>query len=57
MVRVQVGGHPMDFMVDTGEEHSVVTQQTAPSREKKLPSSGPQVPRPTGCFAVPDSAD
>ena len=57
MVRVQVGGHPMDFMVDTGDEHSVVTQQTAPSREKKLPSSGPQVPRPTGCFAVPDSAD
>ena len=46
----------MDFMMDTGAEHSVVTQQTAPSREKKLPSSGPQVPRPAGHSAVPDSA-
>ena len=25
MIRIKVGGHPMDFMVDTGAEHSVVT--------------------------------
>ena len=30
MVRIQVGGHPMDFMLDTGAEHSVVTQDIAP---------------------------
>ena len=23
MIRIKVGGHPMDFMVDTGAEHSV----------------------------------
>ena len=28
--RIQVGGHPMDFMVDTGPEHSVVTQEIVP---------------------------
>ena len=47
----------MDFMVDTGAEHSVVTQQTAPSWEKKLPSSGPQAHRSAGRFAVLDNAD
>ena len=30
MVRIQVGGHPTDFMVDTGLEHSVVTQEIVP---------------------------
>ena len=30
MVRVQVGGHPMDFMMDTGAEYSVVTKQGVP---------------------------
>ena len=30
MVRIQVRGHPMDFIVITGPEHSVVTQQIAP---------------------------
>ena len=30
MIRVQGGGHPMDFMMDTGAEHSVVTQQGVP---------------------------
>ena len=30
MVRIQVGGHPIDFMVDTGAELSVVIQPVAP---------------------------
>ena len=30
MVRIQVGGHPIDFIVDTGAELSVVTQPVAP---------------------------
>ena len=41
-------------MVDTGAELSVVTQPMAPSRGKKPPLLGPQVPKPTGPSAVLD---
>jgi hypothetical protein len=30
MVHMSVGGQPVDFMVDTGAEHSMVTQWVAP---------------------------
>lgn len=30
MVKLQIGGQIIDFMVDTGAEHSVVTQKVAP---------------------------
>lgn len=36
MVRIQVRGDPMVFMVDTGPEHSVVTQQIAPLLGKEI---------------------
>ena len=49
MVRIQVGGHPMDFMLDTGAEHSVVTQDIVPlSGKETITSLGAQAPRPTG---------
>ena len=35
MVRIQVGGHPMEFMVDNGAEHSVVTQEIVPLSGKE----------------------
>ena len=57
MIRIKVGGHPMDFMVDTGTEHSMVTHSMVPSWEKKLPSLRPQVSRPTGRFAVLDNVN
>ena len=34
MVRIQVGGHPIDFMVDTGAKLSVVTTCSSPLRER-----------------------
>jgi hypothetical protein len=27
---MKIGGHPVDLMVDTGTEHSLVTQQMGP---------------------------
>ena len=57
MVRIQVGGHPVDFTVDTGAEHSVVTQEIVPLSGKKLPSSGPQALRAPDQFVVLDNAD
>ena len=54
MVRIQVGGHPIDFMVDTGAELSVVTQPVAPLSGKETPLLGPQVTKPTGPSAVLD---
>lgn len=57
MVRIQVRGDPMVFMVDTGPEHSVVKFPTNSSAwEKKLPSSGPQALRTADNFAVLDNA-
>jgi len=55
MVRIQVGGHPIDFMVDTGAELSVVTQPVAPLSGKETPLLGPQVTKPTGPSAVLDN--
>ena len=49
MVRVKVGGHPVDFMVDTGAEHSVVTQQIAPFSGREVTitrATGAQIRRP-----------
>ena len=49
MVRVKVGGHPVDFMVDTGAEHSVVTQQIAPFSGREVTiirATGAQTRRP-----------
>ena len=54
MVRIQVGGHPIDFMVDTGAELCVVTQPVAPLLGKKPPLLGLQVTKPTGPSAVLD---
>jgi hypothetical protein len=30
MVQIIIGGHPVDLKVDTGTEHSVVTQPVGP---------------------------
>ena len=38
----------MDFMVDTGTEHSVVTQEIAPLLWKETTITGAQAPIPTG---------
>ena len=49
MVRVKVGGHPVDFMVDTGAEHLVVTQQIAPFSGREVTitrATGAQIRRP-----------
>ena len=49
MVRIQVGGHPIDFMVDTGAELSVVTQPVAPLSGKEttiVGATGNQTHRP-----------
>ena len=49
MVRIQVGGHPVDFMVDARAEHSVVTQQVAPFLGKEttiIGATGAQTHRP-----------
>ena len=49
MVRIQVGGHPVDFMVDARAEHSVVTQQVAPFLGKEttiIGATGTQTHRP-----------
>ena len=54
MVRIQVGGHPIDFMVDTGAELCVVTQPVAPQLRKKPPLLGLQVTKPTGPSVVLD---
>ena len=49
MVRIQVRSHPMDFMLDTGAEHSMVTQDIVHiSGKETITSLGAQVPRPTG---------
>jgi hypothetical protein len=34
MVQIKIGGHPADFMVDTGTEHSVVTQSVGSHSNK-----------------------
>lgn len=57
MVRIEVGGHPMDFIVDTSAEHLVVTEQVAPPWERKPLSSGPQVLRPAGTSVILNDAD
>jgi hypothetical protein len=31
---MRIGGHPIDFMVDMGAEHSVVTQPMGPISQK-----------------------
>ncbi|KAK1335248.1 hypothetical protein QTO34_004832 [Cnephaeus nilssonii] len=36
MVRMKIGGQTVDFMVDTGAEHSVVTQKVAPLSGKEV---------------------
>ena len=54
MVRIQVGGHPIDFMVDIGAELSVVTQPMAPLSGKETTIVGAQVTKPTGPSAVLD---
>lgn len=36
MVTLEVGGHSMTFMVDTGAEHSVVTTPVAPLRDRTI---------------------
>ena len=48
MVRIQVGDHPMVFMVDTGAEHSVVTQEIVPLSGKETTIIGAQAPIATG---------
>ena len=48
MVRIQVGGCPMDFMVDTGAEHSEVTQEIEPLSGKEsiiIMGTGTQIGR------------
>jgi hypothetical protein len=34
MVQMKIGGHPVDLMVDTGTEHSTVTQSVGPLSDK-----------------------
>jgi hypothetical protein len=34
MVRMKIGGHPTDLKVDTGADHSVVTQPVGPLSNK-----------------------
>jgi hypothetical protein len=34
MIQIKIGGHPVDLMVDTGTEHSVVTQPVGPLSNK-----------------------
>jgi hypothetical protein len=34
MTQIKIGGHPIDLMVDTGTEHSVVTQPVGPLSNK-----------------------
>jgi hypothetical protein len=40
MVQIRMGGHPIDFMVDMGADHSVVTQPVGPLSQKHTTSIG-----------------
>ena len=53
MVKIQVGVHPIDFMVDTGAELSVVTQPVAPLSGKETTIIG-ATGKPTGPSVVLD---
>ncbi|KAK1332194.1 hypothetical protein QTO34_006866 [Cnephaeus nilssonii] len=49
MVRMKIGGQTVDFMVDTGAEHSAVTQKIAPLSGKEVTiigATGDQTRRP-----------
>jgi hypothetical protein len=49
MVQMKIGGHPTDLMVDTGAEHSVVTQPVGPLPNKHttiIGATGDWVHRP-----------
>jgi hypothetical protein len=37
---MKIGGHPVDLMVDTGAEHSVVTQTVGPLSNKYTTITG-----------------
>jgi hypothetical protein len=44
MVKMKIGGHPIDLMVDTGTEHSVVTQPVGPLSNKRAIIIGATAP-------------
>jgi hypothetical protein len=49
MVQIKIGGHPVDLMVDTGAEHSVVAQSMGPLSNKHTTIIGG-----TGSVALPN---
>lgn len=42
MVKMKVGGQTLNFMLDTGAEHSVLTQKVEPLSGWKVTTMGPQ---------------
>jgi hypothetical protein len=56
MVQIRIGGHPVDLMVDTGTEHSAVTQPMGLFHKSIQLLMGLQGTRPTTPSLCPDSA-
>jgi hypothetical protein len=56
MVRIMIGGHPVDLMVDTDAEHSVVIQQWAPFHRSIQLLLGLEGTRSTAPSLCPDNA-
>lgn len=53
VVRMNAGGRPTEFMVDTGAEHSVVTQPVGPLSQRQAPPVGSMDKRTHHPFLLP----
>ncbi|XP_055111133.2 uncharacterized protein [Symphalangus syndactylus] len=53
MVRMTVGGRDVDFLVDTGAEHSLVTAPVAPFSKKTIDITGPTGVSAKQAFCLP----